>query len=416
MRGVRPPGRGRAASAVPRLGWAARLRAAGAPMTIRPFRRHVVARMLSWTGSAVSPIGLAFAVLHVGGGATGLGWVLAAGTAPQILLLLVGGVVADRWSRARAMLWTNVVSAVAEAAAALLLLTGAAQVWHLVAMSAVCGAASAFFIPAAGGVVVEVVPAEVRHQVNALLKVGQNVVKVGGPALGGLLVAAVGPSWVIGWDAVMFAVAALCVRLGLGPAKAKIRGGFTLDVRQGWADFASRRWLWVMVLQGAVVVPVWLAGYQLLGPVYGRDYLGGCRSVGRRRQRVHGRSGHRSGGGVDVAAGSGRVGGVRGYRLYGFAAGRDGAGRPGGCAGGGDCGCGYGPGGEHDGAGESGAGAHPVRPAQLRHVLRDSGADRAGAPRLPGGRAAGGGVRGPDGSWGRCGADQRGDGGAVAAV
>jgi hypothetical protein len=103
------------------------------------------------------------------------------------------------------------------------------------------------------------------------------VVKVGGPALGGALVAAFGPSWAIGWDAATFAVAAvLCARLGLGPAKAKMRGGFVRDLRQGWTDFASRRWLWVMVLQGAVVVPVWLVGYQMLGPVYGQDYLGGA--------------------------------------------------------------------------------------------------------------------------------------------
>jgi hypothetical protein len=70
--------------------------------------------------------------------------------------------------------------------------------------------------------------------------------------------------------------AALCARLGLGPAKARIRSGFLRDLRQGWSDSASRRWLWVMVLQGAVVVPVWLVGYQMLGLVYGQSYLGGA--------------------------------------------------------------------------------------------------------------------------------------------
>lgn len=264
------------AAPVPRVGWSVRLRAAGAPLAVRPYRLHFAARMLSWTGSGVSSIGLAFAVLYIGGGPTGLGLVLAAGIAPQILLLLVGGVVADRWSRARVMVWTNAVSALAEAAAAVLLFTGSAQVWHLVAMATVCGAASAFFTPAAGGVVVEVVPAEMRHAANALLKLGQNTVKVAGPALGGVLVAVVGPGWVIGWDALTFAAAALlCARMGLGPARAKIRAGFVADLREGWTDFRSRRWLWVMVLQGSVVVPVWLVGYQILGPVYGERVLGG---------------------------------------------------------------------------------------------------------------------------------------------
>lgn len=253
------------------------MREAGAPLAIRPYRLHITARMLSWTGSAVSPIGLAFEVLKIGGGATALGLVLAASVAPQILLLLVGGVVADRLSRSLVMVWSNVVCAVAEGVAVAMIWTGAIQVWHLVGMSAACGAAAAFFTPASSGVVVEVVPAELRHSANALLKIGQNTVKVAGPALGGVLVAAMGSAWVIGWDAVSFAASAvLFARIGLAPGAVKLKARFTADLREGWRDFRSRRWLWVMVLQSAVVVPVWLVGYQLLGPVYGAQFLGGA--------------------------------------------------------------------------------------------------------------------------------------------
>lgn len=73
------------------------------------------------------------------------------------------------------------------------------RVAAMVAVSALCGAASSFSTPAARGVVVEVVPAEMRYAANALLKIGQNTVKIAGPAVGGVLVAAVGSSWVIGW-------------------------------------------------------------------------------------------------------------------------------------------------------------------------------------------------------------------------
>ncbi|WP_328868692.1 MFS transporter [Streptomyces sp. NBC_00287] len=266
-----------AVEAGPRIGWAARIREAGAPLAIRPYRLHFTARVLSWTGSAVSPIALAFAVLHIGGGTGALGLVLAASVAPQILLLLVGGVVADRLPRARAMVWSNVVCALAEGLAAVLLWSGSARVWHLVLMSGICGAASAFFTPAAGGIVKEVVPPEARHAANALLKIAQNLVKVGGPALGGVLVAAFGSAWAIGWDAVTFAVSAvLFARIDLKPEPVKVRTGFLADLRDGWSDFRSRRWLWVMVVQGAAVVPVWLVGYQLLGPVYGAQFLGGA--------------------------------------------------------------------------------------------------------------------------------------------
>ncbi|MER6443989.1 MFS transporter [Streptomyces venezuelae] len=273
---MRGAGRQGQPDVVPRIGWKARARQAAVPLSIRPYRLHFCARMLSWTGSAVAPIGLAFAVFHVGGGPGALGLVLAAGMVPQVLLLLVGGVVADRWSRAWVMVWANVVCCVAEGLAALLLWSGQARIWHLVAMSAVCGAASAFFTPAAGGVVVDVVPKEMRHAANALLKIGQNVVKVGGPALGGVLVAVAGPAWVIGWDALTFAAAAvLCARIGLTSGRVKLKTGFVADLRDGWRDFWSRRWLWVMVLQGSVIVPAWLVGYQALGPVYGERFLGG---------------------------------------------------------------------------------------------------------------------------------------------
>ncbi|MEU4932044.1 MFS transporter [Streptomyces yokosukanensis] len=261
----------------PRIGWAARVREAGAPLAVRPYRLHFTARVLSWTGSAVSPIALAFAVLHIGGGAGALGLVLAASVAPQILLLLVGGVVADRLPRARVMVWSNIVCALAESLAALLLWSGTARVWHLVLMSGICGAASAFFTPAAGGIVKEVVPAEARHAANALLKIAQNLVKVSGPAIGGVLVAAVGSAWAIGWDALTFAASALLfARIDLKPGSVKVKTGFLADLRGGWTDFRSRRWLWVMVVQGALVVPVWLVGYQLLGPVYGERFLGGA--------------------------------------------------------------------------------------------------------------------------------------------
>jgi MFS family permease len=260
-----------------RIGWRARFKEIGAPLAHRAYRLHFTARLLSWTGSAVAPIGLAFAALHIGGGPRALGAVLAAGVTPQIALLLVGGVVADRFDRARVMVWSNLVCALAETVAVALLWSGAARAWHLVVMVGACGAAGAFFAPAADGVVVEVVPAEQRHTANALLKIGQNMGKVVSPALGGFVVAAAGPAWAIGWDAVTFATSALLFsRVGPSPKTVEIRTDFTADLRQGWHDVRCRRWLWVMVCQAALIGPAWLAGYQLLGPLYGQHFLGGA--------------------------------------------------------------------------------------------------------------------------------------------
>ncbi|MFG2963312.1 MFS transporter [Streptomyces sp. NPDC048288] len=250
---------------------------AGALLGHRGFRLHFTARLLSWTGSAVAPLALAFAVLGVGGGPRALGVVLAAGVVAQLALLPVGGVVCDRVDRSRVVVWSNLACALAEAVAVVLLVSGAARVWHLAVSAGVCGAAGAFFAPAADGAVAEAVPAGQRHTANALLKFGQNTGKAASPALGGVLIAAAGPAWAIGWDAVTFAASALLfARAGALPRAVRSRTRFAVDLRQGWRELWCRRWLGVMVCQAALIGPAWLAGYQLLGPLYGQRFLGGA--------------------------------------------------------------------------------------------------------------------------------------------
>ncbi|MGW1675208.1 MFS transporter [Streptomyces sp. NPDC002324] len=248
------------------------------PLRIPLFRRHVTARVLSWTGTAVSPVALSFAVLHIGGGPGGLGLVLAAEMGSLLLMLLIGGAVADQVSRTWVLAWANAGAGAGQGVAALLVASGRAEVWHLVVLAVVGGVTSAFSGPAASGVVREVVPVDELQQANALLRLAQNTVKAGGPALGGMLVAVLGPAWAIGWDAVTYLVAAmLYARLRLPVQRVRIgppgmRGG----IAEGWRKFLARRWLWLMVGQSALVVPCWLVSYQTFGPVYGQQHLGGA--------------------------------------------------------------------------------------------------------------------------------------------
>ncbi len=259
-------------------------RQAFAPLGRPAFRRYFAARLLSWTGTALAPVALAWGVLGLGAGAGGLGVVLAADTAPQLLLLLVGGVVADRWPRTRVLTVTNLACASAQATAALLLGTGAVAVWQLAGLAAVCGTAAAFSVPAGSGMLPDLVPGALRQEANALLKLAQTTVKVGGPALGAAVVALTSPAWVIGWDAVTFTGAAFLLaglRLPARTEGSRERGaGFRAEFADGWAEVRSRRWFWALVLQSSVVVPLWLLGYQLLGPVYGQRELGGLAGWG----------------------------------------------------------------------------------------------------------------------------------------
>jgi len=241
------------------------------------FRVYLVARLLSAVGTAVAPLALAFAALEIGGSASSLGMVLAAGTLPQLVFALAGGLLGDRWDRVRLMVASNVVAALAQAVSAVVLLTASARVWHLAVLAVVVGAAATFFQPAAAGTVTSLVPPEDLVRANALLQTSLQLVKVGGPIAGGVLVAVTGPGWGIALDALSFLACALVmsrVRVPL-PTLVPARGSLAGNVREGWSEFASRTWLWVLTAQGAIVVGAWLVGYTLLGPAYAARYLGG---------------------------------------------------------------------------------------------------------------------------------------------
>ena len=118
------------------------------PLTERPFRLLWLAGTGSSIGDSLIPVALAFAVLRIGGGATGLGVVLAAYTIGRASFIVVGGVWADRLSRRTVMLTADLVRFCTPAVTATLLLGHAAQVWELAALQALAGAAGGFFAPA----------------------------------------------------------------------------------------------------------------------------------------------------------------------------------------------------------------------------------------------------------------------------
>src|SRR5690349_19135378 len=117
----------------------------------RQFRLLFFGQALSVIGDRMTAVVMPFAVLSIGGSATDVGLVAAAGFLPFIFLGLVGGVVADRMERRRILLVSDSVRLLTQALAGALLLSGSAQVWHLAALAAVFGAADSFFSPAFTG-------------------------------------------------------------------------------------------------------------------------------------------------------------------------------------------------------------------------------------------------------------------------
>ncbi len=203
---------------------------------------------------------LAFAVLEIGGSAAAVGLVRAARTAPLVMSVLVGGVVADRVSRRTVMVTADLLRVVTQGLTAALLIGGVAEVWMLAVPAALTGLGTGFFSPASTGLLPELVPAEHLQRANALRSTAVSAGEIVGPLAAGLIVAALGAGAAIAVDAATFAVSAACLAALRVPVRARERGAsFLADLRTGWVAFRSRRWVWTFVGYFALGNMMWAA-------------------------------------------------------------------------------------------------------------------------------------------------------------
>lgn len=166
--------------------------AARSPFAIRDFR-------LLWLGEAISTLGDQFALialpwlaLVLTGSALALGGVLALMAVPRALLMLVGGVSVDRLSPRRVMLASNLVRLLAVATLGVVVLAGAVHLWMLYAFALVFGVADAFFFPAQTSMVPELVEAGQLQQANGIVQGTAQATVLVGPAIAGIVIAALG--------------------------------------------------------------------------------------------------------------------------------------------------------------------------------------------------------------------------------
>ncbi|MEU5713344.1 MFS transporter [Streptomyces flaveolus] len=243
------------------------------------FVRLVLARIVSVLGNGFARVALAFAVLSLPGATPAeLSLVVACQAVPQLALVLVGGVIADRVSRSGLMAVSDVLGALSYGGLAAMVLSGHAPLAGLCALAVTAGVATALFSPAMDGVIPQLVPADVLQRANGLLRVGTNTSLLLGLALSGVTVAWVGAGWALALNGLSFIVsAALTSSLRLVRRPRKSHSGWT-DLRQGWREFTSHQWLWVVVVQYSIVVAAMNAGAGVLGPLATRAHFGGARA------------------------------------------------------------------------------------------------------------------------------------------
>ena len=248
-------------------------------MTERNFRLFFIGQTASQIGSGMAPVAIVFAVL-AHGTASDVGYVLAAGTVPLVILLLVGGVVGDRMSRRKLMLQSDSLRTFAECALGLWVLLGNPPLWGFMALAALMGIGQAFFNPALTGIVPQMLNDEKLQQGNALNGISNSSGGVIGPAIAGVIVAVSSPGWAILIDGLTYLVSVVSLAMiRIDWQASEDSDSFISLLRQGWREFWSRTWLWAIVVEASFVNALF-ASFLVLGPVVAKQSLGGAKSWG----------------------------------------------------------------------------------------------------------------------------------------
>jgi hypothetical protein len=248
----------------------------------RDFRYLWLAQSSSVIGDCIVIVALALYVIELTGSATDLGLVFAAASLPLVAFLLLGGVWADRLPRHRVMIVTDLVRFFLHALLAVLIFTGAARIWQLIVIEALFGAAEAFFRPAANGLLPQTVPETEIQEANGLSSLSNNIGEFAGPALATALVLGLGAGWAFALDAATFLMSAAFLTR-VRPRVRAVAETFAADparvtvwteMREGFREVRSRRWVWATLASFCIALFTGLAPWFVLGPLVAREQYG----------------------------------------------------------------------------------------------------------------------------------------------
>jgi len=250
---------------------------------IRDFRLLLADRLIAPASVGFSLVGVSFAVLKATNSATDLSYVLAAQIAPSLVFVLIGGVAADRFRAQRVIVAANLLMALGEGTFGILALAGNPPLWAMLGLEAITGTGVALFYPASQALLPRLVPDRLLQEASALSRLVMNSGQMAGAAAAGLLVAAAGPGWALvlcGVGMVATVPMLLAIKAsGPLPAGRALADAPTpnmlAELREGWSEFRSHTWLWVIVAQFSVVMMAWYGAFSVLGPVVAREHLGG---------------------------------------------------------------------------------------------------------------------------------------------
>jgi MFS family permease len=242
------------------------------------YRRYWFGQIGSLVGAWMQSVALPWLVLQLGGSPMQLGLVMAFMYGPSLFLAPLGGVLADRLDKRRALVALNVVAMAQAAALFVLAASGVVEIWHVYLLGLVAGFVNAAEMPVRQAFVAELVPREDLTNAIALSSTSFNLSRVVGPAVAGVTIAVFGVAVNFGVNAVSY----LSVIVGLllidgGGLHRVARPRHFPSIRSSLGEGlryarATPTILWPLVLLGGVAVLA--MNFQTLLPLYTRNTLG----------------------------------------------------------------------------------------------------------------------------------------------
>jgi MFS family permease len=252
---------------------------------LEPLRERDFA--LFWAGWTVSLVGdgffqvaIAWQVYDLWNSPTALAMVGAAEMVPIVGLVLVGGVLTDRFERRLVLIAAALLRGVCVAVLGVLAVTGVIELWQIVVITLVYGAGMAFQGPAAGAIVPDLVSARLLVEANSLFQVVRQLAMAFiGPAVGGLVVRALGAGTAFLVDGVSFAVAVVALSM-LRPRLAAAQPGdvpssMKADIAAGLRFVRQHVWLWGTLAWAFVTLFLVYGPFVVLLPYIVKNDLGG---------------------------------------------------------------------------------------------------------------------------------------------
>ncbi len=238
----------------------------------RNFQLYAAGQMVSLTGSWVHNTALSWLMYRLTHSEWKLGLMSLFTNLPMLLLGVVGGLAADRFTRKHIVLATQTIFLVQAAALAILTFTGWIAVWQVYTLGLIFGLANAFDIPARQSMMLDMSSREDLISAVSLNSLIFNLARIVGPAMGGLALAAVGEAWCFSFNAASFLAVLFVLTSMRMPAQAS-GSGPAATLRQGFNYVRGNPLAWRLLLFCGLI-NIGFSGVFVLNPFFAEDLFG----------------------------------------------------------------------------------------------------------------------------------------------